>query len=85
MPYNNSDPNFCQDYDRHFRSSDQMRWARLERNADRALTDAKGRPDKVNRKRPAFEYEFFNYEVLNPTRDGNNRAVYPVALYTNWR
>ena len=65
-------------YDQNFRSADQMRWARLDRNK-------KGSLKSSNRRRRSFEYEFFNYEMLKPTVDSRNRTVYPVALYTNWR
>ena len=65
-------------YDQNFRSADQMRWARLDRNKKCSLKSS-------NRRRRSFEYEFFNYEMLKPTVDSRNRTVYPVALYTNWR
>ena len=77
------------DYAKLFRSpDDQMRWARLERNPKAALARDPDRHPKRKHRRPAkvFEYEFFNYDMLQPTVDPKTgRTVFPVALYTNWR
>ena len=75
------------DYAKLFRSPDQMRWARLERNPKAALAeDFDHHIKRKHRRHKVFEYEFFNYEMLQPTVDPKTgRTVFPVALYTNWR